>query len=417
MIEEVLDFLDRSPTAFQVVHNISELLDTEGYTELKESQEYVIEKGKGYYIRRNDSSIMIVNVGSKLEKAQLKIVAAHGDCPSFKLKPQSLIKDGNYVKLNTEPYGGALFTPWFDRPLSLAGRLIIKEDGKLKSESFILDEDFCIIPSLAIHQNREANNGFKPNAQSDLLPIITLDQDFDLKKYLESKVQKEVVNYDLYLYPRLKHAIYKEAGLCSAHHLDDLLGATLAFLALIDSFDDEAIDIAVIFDNEEVGSSTYQGADSDFLEVNLERITKALGLDLARVAARSYALSLDSAHAIHPAHPEKADPVNFPKMNDGITIKVNASQSYTTDALSASILTSLLEENDIPYQYFTNRSDTRGGSTLGNIANKHTSIRMADIGIAQLAMHSVYETCGTKDIEYMYLALKHFYNDKLIAWE
>lgn len=418
MVKEILELMDKCPTSYQAVENFKTILDRVGYQELKESENYDVKKGGRYYITRNDSSLLVVNIPQVIDDPSFKIVESHSDCPTFKLKPNSIIKDGGYIKLDTEPYGGALYYPWFDRPLSLAGRLIVKEDGRLKSVPFDLNEDFGIIPSLAIHQNRQANSGLAPNAQVDMLPIIGLKEDFDLLTFLKEKSgHDDIKSYDLYLYPRLKAVIYKQSDLFSAFHIDDLLGATLSLLSIIESKDEKAIDIAVIYDNEEVGSMTHQGAGSDFFKVNIKRIAKALDIDLYKAVARSFALSLDSAHAIHPAHPEKSEALNHPRINEGIVIKTNANQSYTTDALTSSIFKELLESNGIPYQAFANRSDERGGSTLGNIANMQLSIKTCDIGIAQLAMHSCYETAGIKDVEYLLKALHHFYSDQLIEFE
>lgn len=413
MLKRVLDLLNDCPTPYQTVANFTKILADQGYRELKENEDYIIEKGGHYYIRRNDTSLMIVNVPKKLERPLFKIIASHDDCPSFKLKPKPLLKDGKYVKLNTEIYGGPLWMPWFDRPLSLAGRLIVKKEGRLKSVPFDLKEDFCIIPSLAIHQNREANSGFRANPQSDLLPIVTLDQDFDFMDFLKTKTGHDIVSHDLYLYPRLRPSVFGNGELYSSYHIDNLLGGIIAFLALLKSYDEDAINVCVIFDNEEVGSLTYQGADSDFFRVNLERIAKALAIDIHKAIADSFMISYDVAHAIHPAHPEKSDPENYPCINKGIAIKYSASQSYTSDAMSEAIFTELLRKGDIPYQYFTNRSDSRGGSTLGNIANRHLSIRTIDIGLAILAMHSVYETGGSKDVIYLYKAFEKFYSEPL----
>ncbi len=414
MIKAILDLMYRSPTPYQAVDNFSSILASVGYKELREDEDMIIEKGGHYYIRRNASSMIAFSVPEDIKDPSFRIIASHDDCPSFKLKPNSIIKQNGYIKLNTEPYGGALFAPWFDRPLSLAGRLIVREDGKLESLPFNLDEDFCVIPSVAIHQDRLANKGHELNAQIDLLPVVGLGDEFDLLRFLKAKSGREdIVAYDLYLYPRVKPVIYGDSGIYSAHHIDDLLSAVASLLSLIEAKGSDAINVVCIFDNEEVGSRTYQGADSDFLKVIVERIAEALGIDLYKAKAGSYMLSCDGAHAIHPNHPEKSDQNNHPELNKGIVIKANADQTYTSDALTSAVIIDLLQRHDIPYQFFTNRSDERGGSTLGNIAISQLSIKSCDIGIAQLAMHSCYETAGTKDIEWLLKLFHWFFSDKL----
>ncbi len=415
MLESLLNYLNASPTAFQAVSNAAKELAEAGYQELDEAEVYHLEKGGKYYITRNGSSIIALNVGKNCDHGSFKIVASHSDCPGFKLKPNAVIKDGKQVKLNTEVYGGALLNPWFDRPLGLAGRLIVKENGKLKIMPYVLDENFCVIPSLAIHMNRDANNGYKINPQVDCLPLVTANQDFDLKKYLEEKAGVEkIVNFDLYLYPREKAFVWANGEYFSANHIDNLECAYTSLLAFKNNFDDNAINVLTIFDNEEVGSLTRQGANSDFLRLTLERTAKALGLDYPSTIARSMMVSADNAHAVHPNHNDKADQTNRPYMNQGIVIKYNANQSYTSDAVSASVFADILESVEVPYQYFTNRSDMRGGSTLGNISNAQVSIVSVDIGLAQLAMHSCIETAGTKDAESMVKGLSAFYKNELV---
>lgn len=418
MINKLISFLNESPTAFQAIGNATQELDNLGYQALKENQIYHLEKGGKYYVTRNGSSLIAFNIGNHCETGPFKIVASHSDCPSFKLKPNAVIKDGKQVKLNTEVYGGALLNPWFDRPLGLAGRLIIKEKGQLKIMPYVLDEDFCVIPSLAIHMNREANNGYKLNPQVDLLPLVTANQDFDLKDYLKEKAGvEEIVNFDLYLYPREKGFVWSNGEYFSANHIDNLECAYTSLQAFENCFDSEAINVLAVFDNEEVGSLTRQGANSDFLKLTLERITKSLNMDYASTIAKSMLISADNAHAVHPNHNDKADQTNRPYMNEGLVIKYNANQSYTSDAVSSAIFVDMLEKHDIPYQYFANRSDMRGGSTLGNISNSEVSIISLDIGLPQLAMHSCIETAGTKDAETMVKALNVFYSSELIIPE
>lgn len=409
MCEKMLDFIYESPSAFNAIENFCDKLDENGYQRISEKDHFELKKGGKYYVTRNGSSIIAFNIGTKLNKPQFKIVASHSDCPSFKLKPNTILNDKKYTRLNTEIYGGPILSTWFDRPLSLAGRLIVREDGMIKTRTFNLDEDFCMIPSVAIHMNPEANKGYKNNPQVDMLPLVNLDEEFDLLAYLKEKSGMDVINYDLYLYPRMKGYIWSNKELFSSFHIDNLECAYTSFEAFKDTFEDDAINVLAIFDNEEVGSLTRQGADSDFMYQILNRISDSLNLNYYELIANSMLISADNAHSVHPNHNELADPSNRPYMNKGIVIKYNANQSYTSDALSASIFSSILDDNKIPYQYFTNRSDARGGSTLGNISNSHASLVSVDIGLAQIAMHSCFETAGVKDIEYMIDGLKAFY--------
>ena len=413
-MKELIRFLNESPTAFEAVENIAALLKENGYTELKESDPFKVKKGGKYYVTRNGSSIIAFNIGKKLTDPSLQVCASHSDCPSFKIKPGSLIYSDGYLKLNTEVYGGALYYPWLDRPLSIAGRIVTKNrKGEIKAENYVCKEPFCIIPSLAIHMNRGVNDDLKLNPQIDLLPVRSLKKG-DLLEWLKKETKKDVLTYDLYLYPLQSAYVWgPEKEFISSFHLDDLECAYTTLKGFIDTFNDDNINVYCCFDNEEVGSLTRQGAGSDLLESTLKRVTDALKIDHYILRSRGMMLSCDNAHAIHPDHPEKADEVNRPEINKGIVIKYNANQSYTSDALSVAAFKDLLDRNGIPNQFFTNRSDMRGGSTLGNIANGHVSLLSVDIGLAQLAMHSPLETAGTEDVGYMIKGVKAFYKAHL----
>lgn len=414
-MKDVIKLLEHSESAFQVVENIEAELKKAKYEKLDESKTYKLEKGKKYYVTRNGSSIIAFNVGSKLKDPAMLIAASHTDCPSFKVKPEAFIFGKDFLQLNTEIYGGPLLHPWFDRPLSLAGRVMVKEKG-IKAVNFVDEEPFCIIPSVCIHFNRDANKGKELNPQVDLLPLVSL-ADGDFKDYLAKKlkVKKEnVVSFDLYLYPQEKAINWgMKKEFLSSFHIDNAECAYTTLNGFINTFNDNNINVYACFDNEEVGSLTRQGASSDFLQVTLERICASLKIDYYSLLAKSFMLSSDNAHSVHPNHPELSDPKNRPIMNKGIVIKQNANQSYTSDGLSIALFKNLLDKAKVPYQFFTNRSDIRGGGTLGNISNSHVSIMAVDIGLAQLAMHSCYETAGIKDIEYMEKALKAFYSSTL----
>ena len=414
MINRLVNYISDSPTAFQAVENLAKELDTLGYERLSEDKPFNVEKGHKYYVTRNGSSIIAFNVGKTLNTPKFKIVASHSDCPSFKIKPNGLLKDAKYTRLNTEVYGGPILSTWFDRPLGIAGRLIVKDNGEIKVLNYKSAKDFCMIPSVAIHMNRDINNGYKYNAQVDTIPLVNADKDFDLKKYLASEVSvNEVLSYDLFLYPMERGYVWANGQYFSSSHIDNLECAYTSMMAFEDTFDDEAINVCVVFDNEEVGSLTMQGANGDFMRLTLERIAKDLDFAYETAVARSMMVSADNAHATHPNHGEKADATNRPYMNEGIVIKYNANQSYTSDALSSAVFSEILKANDVPFQYFTNRSDMRGGSTLGNISNAQVSMVALDIGLPQLAMHSCFETAGVKDAEYMVKGLKAFYQTDL----
>jgi len=413
-MEKLLSFLKDSPSAFQAITNLKNNFIKKGFIELNENEDYQLEKNKKYFITRNHSSIMAFKVGKNIKKdSPLMIAASHSDCPMLKLKPNSLIKDKAGVRLNVEVYGGALLYPWLDRPLSLAGRLIIKDKQEIKSVPFDLKKPFCLIPSLAIHRNREANKNLSMNPQIDLLPVISQDNDFDLKKYLAKEAgikEKDLLGYDLYLYVKEDPTVFgADNEFFAAQHIDNLESAFLSYEAFVESKNDDSVMVYVCFDNEEVGSLTRQGAQSDFMHTNIRRVMKALQMSEACLAS-SMMLSIDNAQGVNNNHPEKEDVTNACYLNGGVVIKFNANQSYTSDALSSSIFTSLLDKEKIPYQYFSNRSDERGGSTLGNLSNSQISLLSVDIGLAQWAMHSCYESAGVKDIDYMRRAVKAYYS-------
>lgn len=415
-MKEMMKFIDESVTAFNATNNLKKELLKNKYEELDEKKEYKILKGHKYFVTRNSTSIIAFNVGKKLDDPSLQIAASHSDCPTFKIKPQAFIFDNNYLRLNTEVYGGAIYYPWLDRALSIAGRVIVKTNKSLKTIIYKDEEPFCVIPSVAIHQNRDVNKGIELNPQIDLLPLVSLEKG-DMNDFLakQLKVKKEdIKGFDLYLYPMDKAfnwGLKKE--FISSFHIDNLECAYTSFKAFLNNFNDNNINVYCCFDNEEVGSLTRQGADSDFLQSTLNRVCKALKLDYYSLVSSGMLLSCDNGHALHPNHPEKADPVNRPLINKGVVIKYNANQSYTSDGLTSAIFKNLLDSKKIPYQYFANRSDSKGGSTLGNLSNGHVSILSIDIGLAQLAMHSPMETAGVKDIEYMIQAIKEFYKAHL----
>lgn len=418
--KEMLQFIEKSPTAFHAVENLAGMAEQAGYTELKETEEWDLKPGCGYYVIRGGSSIAAFRLpeGADPAPAGFHIVAAHSDSPTFKLKENAEIEvEGHYTKLNTEPYGGMILSTWLDRPLSVAGRVILKKEGKLINRLVNVDRDLLVIPNVAIHMSKELNQGMTYNAQTDMMPLFgdVKDKKGFLKLIAKAACAKEedVLAYDLFLYVRDKgRLIGVEGEYVLSPRLDDLQCAFAAMTAMTRTKPDAYLNICAVFDNEEVGSRTRQGADSTFLSDILERIKEAFSESetwLRRRIADSLLISADNAHAVHPNHPEKADPTNRPYLNGGIVIKYHGSQRYTTDSTTAAALKTLCEEAKVPVQTFANRSDLVGGSTLGNISAAHVSVPSVDIGLPQLAMHSAVETAGVKDTLYAVRLFEQFY--------
>ena len=415
-VKGLFEFIEESPSQFHVVANERQRFLDAGFVELSEAKEWKLELGKNYLVTRNGSSILAFRM-PKAEYKSFMIMASHSDSPSFRIKEMPEMKEGHYVKLNTEKYGGMLMAPWFDRPLSIAGRAIVKSKNGIETKLVNLDKDLCMLPSLAIHMNREANDGYKYNAQKDMLPLVSMDEDFNLKKLVAESLsvkEDEILGSDLFLYNREPGKVWgAKDEFISIRRLDDLQCSYSSMMGLLDAKNSEsAVQIHVTFDNEEVGSGTKQGADSTFLYDALVRINEAMGGNnstLLTAIANSFMVSADNAHALHPNYPEKSDPTNKVFMNEGVVIKFNANQKYMTDGLAFGIFTELCNKAKVPYQTFVNRSDVAGGSTLGNISNAHVSINGVDIGLAQLAMHSCYETAGVKDTEYLLKIATIFY--------
>ena len=405
--KKLLKFIEKSPTAFQAVTEMTKRLDKEGFEELKEEDHWKLKKGGNYYVTRNHSAIIAFSIPQK-PVWKFHIMASHSDSPAFKIKENPEMKvDGSYVKLNVEKYGGMLMAPWFDRPLSVAGRVVVKENGRLVEKLVNIERNLVMIPNLAIHMNREANNGTAYNPQKDMLPLFAAENtDRTLLEMIAEQVgadKSDILSHDLFLYNRMPGTIWgADREFVSSARLDDLQCAFSSMEGLLGAETKNSIAVHCVLDNEEVGSGTKQGADSDFLEVTLERLCMALGLDAQErycIYSNSLLLSADNAHALHPNHPEKCDLTNRPKMNRGIVLKYHGAQKYTTDGYSSAFFIKLCKDNNIPYQTFLNRSDLAGGSTLGNISTAHVSIPSVDIGFAQLAMHSAVETAGRWDLD------------------
>ena len=410
-VNELLNFIESSPTVYHNIHLIKAILNNFKYTELKENTKWELEPNKAYYVIRDGASI--ITFKTPIDIKGFHIVASHNDSPSFKVKPNGELNAGAFKKLNTEPYGGMIASTWFDRPLSVAGRVIVKTENGVETRLVNLSGHNVVIPSVAIHLR--GGQQMDINLQNDLLPVIGLtDENNTFTKQLEKctifSENEKILSHDLFLYNKEKGCVAGfDNELIMSPKLDDLECVFASLEAFLEAKPTNKIMVCAVFNNEEVGSGSNNGAASTFLTDTLERICCAFNLDKYMMYANSFLVSADNAHAVHPAHPEKSDPTNNVQMNKGIVIKHHSSLSYTTSGLSASAFKTICEKAGVPYQDYTNRSDLRGGSTLGRIALEKLSINALDIGLAQLAMHSVMETAGSKDIKYMVAALKEFY--------
>lgn len=422
--KELLEFIEKSPTAFHVVETMKEMLEMEGFVSLQENSKWNLKSEGKYYVTRNGSSIIAFTVPEKVRG--FHIVASHSDSPTFKIKeiPELCVAD-KYTKLNVEGYGGMLMSTWFDRPLSVAGRVLLRTEQGVAARLINVDQDLLIIPSLAIHMNRGANEGYKFNVQKDLLPLYGTGnaKDSFMKTVAESVGVREdqILGHDLYLYPRTKGCIWgSENEFVSSPRLDDLQSVFSSMKGLLLADKKPQVTMIAVLDNEEVGSSTKQGADSDFLKETVYRICKECGIlpeERRSIFSSSFMISADNAHAAHPNYMEKADAVNRPFMNEGVVIKFNGNQKYTSDGVSSALFKMICERANVPYQVYANRSDIAGGSTLGNISNTQLSMNTVDVGLAQLAMHSCYETAGVKDTCFMVQALKTFFESQIVCLE
>lgn len=419
--KQLLDFLAHSPTAFQAVDNMRTILKDHDFEELTEGSAWSLTPGHNYFVTRNNSSIIAFKLGRDLSQYSFNIATAHSDSPSYKLKENYELEvvDHHYMQLNTEGYGGMIDSSWFDRPLSVAGRVLVRSGDEIVTRLVNIDRDLLMIPNVAIHMNRKVNDGFSYNKQVDLLPLLggSETKPGDLQAIIAKALEiseKDIIGTDLFLYNRQQPSIWGAHNeFISAGHLDDLQCAFSALQALLAGYNDRSIDVMAIFDNEEVGSGTKQGADSTFLYDTLTRINSALGKtpeDYLRAIASSFMLSADNAHAVHPNHPEHTDQTNCVYMNEGVVVKQHAGQKYCSDGVSIALFKEFAKQANVPLQFFANRSDKAGGSTLGNISQAHVSLNSVDIGLPQLAMHSAYETAGIKDTYYMIEVMKEVFN-------
>lgn len=439
MTKELKKFLDESPVGLYAAANIRRMLLENGYTECQEGSEWSLVPGGRYFVMRNGSAVIAFQIPEEGSWGGFQIAASHLDSPTFRIKSNAeIVVENRYVTLNVEKYGGMLLAPWLDRPLSAAGRVLVRTEDGIETRLVNIDRDLMIIPNVAIHMNREINNGYKWDMKQDLRPLLAGVQapdaanpeaavpaadksTEDIGTIFRRLVAEEagasledVLDTDLYLYNREKASVIGLNGeFISSGRLDDLQCAFGTLKGFLAARPEKSIAVYCAFDNEEVGSMTKQGADSSFLRCILERISAALGRSrdgfMASLSS-SFMISADNAHAVHPNHPELEDPSHRPVPNGGIVIKYSANQKYTTDAVSGAVMKEICRKAGVPVQIFYNRSDLPGGSTLGNISTTQLSINTVDIGLAQLAMHSAYETAGVKDTEYLARASAEFFS-------
>ena len=411
--EKLMAFLDASPSVYHAVANLAAELDAAGYTLLSEAEKWQLVPGGKYYLIRGGSAVLAFRIPNTAPKGFM-MSASHSDRPTFKVKENGELT-GTYTRLAVERYGGMLIAPWLDRPLSVAGRVMVETETGVESKLVNLDRDLMMIPNVAIHMNRQANEGYKWNPAVDVLPLLGgKDAKGKFDALLEEAAGGKILGHDLFLYIRQKACVWGlDEEYISSAALDDLecaWGCTQGFLNAAES---DAIPVLCVFNNEEVGSSSSEGADSNLLEGLLERICDGLNLDLYRMLSQSFMVSADNAHALHPNHPELADPTNAPIPGNGVVLKFNASQRYCTDGIAAAIFRKVCAKADVNVQTYCNRADIAGGSTLGNISLHHISVPTADIGLPQFAMHSCYETAAVSDAESLEKAMASFYGTAL----
>lgn len=426
LANELIDFLYNSPTAYHAASSVKEILDKEGFQELFESDSWKVKKGGKYYLKKNDSAVIAFTVGNgEIEKDGFRLIGAHTDAPGFKIKPNAeMVGENHYLKLNTEVYGGPILYTWFDRPLGIAGRVIVKGKSALKPEVKLvnINKPVLVIPSLAIHMNRSVNEGYEFNKQKDTLPLAgfvneSLEKEDLLLNLITEELgvnKEDILDFDLFLYEFEKGCIMGvNEEFISAGKLDDQWMVFAGIKALINSSDIDATKVMICIDNEEIGSLTAQGANSNLIRRTLERIAIALDKnteEFFRALSNSIMISADLAHAVHPNLPEKHDPTNRPVLGNGPVLKIAASGSYSTEGVAAGIFEAVCKEANVPMQKFVNRSDVKGGTTIGPMSAADLCIPVVDMGAPILGMHSVRELATVKDNFYSVEAFTKFFS-------
>lgn len=409
----LVTFLDQAHSVFHAVAALKAQLLEVGYQCLSEGDRWELMPGGKYLLTRGGSALIAFRVPEGEPKGFL-MSASHSDRPSFKVKENPELP-GKYTRLAVERYGGMLIAPWLDRPLSVAGRVLVQTENGVESKRIDIDRDLLLMPNVAIHMNRAANDGYKWNPAVDTIPLMGgKEAAGQFSALLEQAAGGKILGHDLYLYVRQKASVWGlEEEFISSAALDDLECAWCCTQGFLNASNSSSVPVLCVFDSEEVGSSSLQGAASRLLETTLSRICKAMDWDEHRMLSQSFMVSADNAHGVHPNHPEYADPNNAPVVNGGVVLKFNANQRYTTDGASAAIFRTVCEKAGVPVQTYCNRADMPGGSTLGNISLSQVSVLSVDIGLPQLAMHSCYETAGVKDVQYLVDAMAAYYGSSL----
>ena len=416
---ELIEFINESPTGYHATKNVADILLKKGFKNLYEVGDYDLLKGGSYFVTRNDSAIIAFTIPKDTENMSINMVASHTDSPSFKIKPNNDISSKSYSSINTEIYGGPIVSSWLDRPLSVAGRVLLKTKDGIKTSLVNINEDLLVIPNLPPHLNHEINSGYKYNPQIDLLPLLSLNEKDNIIDFIKNteNLEGSILSHDLFLYPRFKGTLIgANKEMIMSSRLDDLMCVYGSLVGFLESKNDSSLNMFIAFDNEEVGSRTKQGAAGTFLKDTLRRIYSSFSLsesELDKSLNKSLLVSADNAHAVSPNVPSKFDSLNRVYMNKGVVIKYNAANSYTTDALSEALFLSMCSKEEVAFQRFANRSDLRGGGTLGAISSSQLSVKSVDIGLAQLAMHSTTEVAGVADLEYLVKAMKSFYSSTI----
>ena len=412
-IDHLCAFLNASHSSFHAVAYIAELLQQNGYTHLSEASHWDLVPGGKYYLIRGGTSIIAFRIPSETPTGFL-LSASHSDRPCFKVKENAELS-GAYTRLAVERYGGQLLFTWPDRPLSMAGRVLVETDTGIESRLIDIDRDLLLIPNVAIHMNRQVNDGYKWNPAVDMLPLLGgRDAKGKLNALLEEYAGGKILGHDLFLYIREQARVWGiDKEYLSAAALDDLACAWCCTQGFLNAGESNSIPVLCMFDNEEVGSSSRQGACSTMLIDTLDRICESRNLNLKQMLAQSFMVSADNGHALHPNHPELADTTNAPVMGDGPIIKFNATLKYCTDGLSAALFRKVCEKAGVKHQTYFNRADIAGGSTLGNLSQHQVSIPTVDIGLPQLAMHSCYETAAVADVLALEEAMAAYYSSTL----
>ena len=412
-ISAFIDFMNTSPSGYHAVANLAAMLENAGYVRLLEQDAWDIQPGGKYYVGRGGTSVMAFRIPETVTGGFL-MSASHSDRPNFKIKENAELV-GAYTRLAVERYGGMLMAPWLDRPLGVAGRVLVETENGIQNKLLHIDRDLLMMPNVAIHMNRQANEGYKWNPAVDTIPLLgSKEAKGKWDVLLEQEAGGKILGHDLYLYVRDKAKVWGiDNEYLSAQALDDLECAWACAQGFLNAEENGCINMLCVFDSEEVGSASVQGADSTLLSDMISRICAALGLDQKRMLAKSFLVSADNGHAIHPNHPEFADPTNAPVLGGGVVLKYNATLRYCTDGLSAAIFRKVCQKAEVPVQTYCNRADVPGGSTLGCISLGHVSVPTVDIGLAQLAMHSCYETGAVADVAHLENAMAAYYSTTL----